>query len=209
VVGLSLVVILLAVYAVFRRTSAPPAQPAPPAPKTQPANPVLATPTGEMVLVPGGNFLYGEVKTSVWLPGFYIDRSPVTNAAYAGFCEAASRPLPRGFPKDHPNDPVSNITIIEAQSFARWAGKRLPRAQEWEKAAGQGAFKVAGAVAEFVDELREPTPESVKYFSEVLHLPTVHGEPWYAIRGGSGRVPLRVPARYKSVDIGFRCVKSP
>jgi len=30
---------------------------------------------------------------------------------------------------------VVNVTIDDARQFARWAGKRLPRAQEWEKAA--------------------------------------------------------------------------
>jgi formylglycine-generating enzyme required for sulfatase activity len=66
---------------------------------------------------------------------FYIDRTEVTNSAYAGFCAARQRPLPAGFPRDHPDYPIVNITIVDAREFARWAGKRLPAKAEWERAA--------------------------------------------------------------------------
>jgi formylglycine-generating enzyme required for sulfatase activity len=59
----------------------------------------------------------------------------VSNAAYARFCQAKQHPLPKGFAADHPDDPVVNVTFVEAQEFAGWAGKRLPEALEWEKAA--------------------------------------------------------------------------
>jgi serine/threonine-protein kinase len=88
-----------------------------------------------MILVPAGSFLAGDKKEPAALPAFYIDKSEVSNAAYAKFCEAKSRPLPPGFPSDRPNDPVANITVVDAQEFAKWAGKRLPTAIEWEKAA--------------------------------------------------------------------------
>jgi serine/threonine-protein kinase len=95
----------------------------------------LATNTGEMVLVPAGAFLAGQDKHSETLPAFYIDRTEVSNAAYARFCQAKQHPLPKGFAADHPGDPVVNVTFVEAQEFAGWAGKRLPEALEWEKAA--------------------------------------------------------------------------
>jgi eukaryotic-like serine/threonine-protein kinase len=95
----------------------------------------ISTSTGDMVLVPEGDFEFGEKKANVHLAGFYIDRSEVSNAAYAAFCSATGRPLPKNFPQDKPNFPVVNVTIYDAHQFASWAGKRLPTAKEWEKAA--------------------------------------------------------------------------
>jgi serine/threonine-protein kinase len=96
---------------------------------------VLSNPAGDMVLVPAGNFLFGEKKEVVSLPSFYIDKTEVSNAAYARFCAATNRPLPEGFPQDKPDLPVVNVSILDAQAFVKWAGKRLPTAREWEKAA--------------------------------------------------------------------------
>jgi formylglycine-generating enzyme required for sulfatase activity len=116
---------------VFFATRPKPAPP--PVVKSLPAT--ISTPTGEMVLVPAGNFLFGEKKEQVALPAFYIDKTEVTNAAYADFCRAANRPLPPAFPENQPNLPVVNVSILDAQLFVKWAGKRLPTAREWEKAA--------------------------------------------------------------------------
>jgi eukaryotic-like serine/threonine-protein kinase len=105
----------------------------------RPKAPVLArtmnTSTGEMVLVPAGAFLYGEKKVAASLPAFYIDRTEVTNAEYAAFCKATGYKLPEKFPADKPDLPVVNVTVVDAHAYASWAGKRLPTAKEWEKAA--------------------------------------------------------------------------
>jgi formylglycine-generating enzyme required for sulfatase activity len=87
------------------------------------------------VLVPAGEFLYGEHNTPVRLPAFYIDKTEVTNAAYERFCNEKGYLRPPGFQADKPEYPVVNVTFEDARAFALWAGKSLPTAQEWEKAA--------------------------------------------------------------------------
>ena len=96
---------------------------------------VLNTDVGEMLLVPAGAFRFGPDKVSTTLPAFYVDKTEISCAAYEKFCKAKSRPLPPGLSESRPDDPVVNITFIDAQEFAKWAGKRLPTAAEWEKAA--------------------------------------------------------------------------
>jgi eukaryotic-like serine/threonine-protein kinase len=91
--------------------------------------------SGEMVLVPAGTFKYGPDKEDTPLPAYYIDRTEVTNQAYAAFCQAAGHAPPPGFPADKPDYPVVNVTMVDAKDFAKWAGERLPSAREWEKAA--------------------------------------------------------------------------
>lgn len=118
-------------YYVFRPRSAAPGEMKAPAPLAA----TISTPTGEMVLVPAGPFLEGEARTPADLPAFYIDRTEVPNRAYAEFCRARGRPLPPGFREDQPELPVVNVTFVDAQEFAKWAGKRLPTRLEWEKAA--------------------------------------------------------------------------
>jgi serine/threonine-protein kinase len=95
----------------------------------------LATVAGDMVLVPAGPFLYGAEKERIALPAFYVDKTEVSNAAYEKFCKESSHPLPVGFRSDRPDDPAVRVTINDARAFAKWAGKRLPTPQEWEKAA--------------------------------------------------------------------------
>jgi formylglycine-generating enzyme required for sulfatase activity len=229
-----------------------------PRPKAAPAAPVLAatmvTPSGAMVLVPAGNFLFGEARDPIWLPAFYIDRTEVTNAAYAAFCKAAAHDPPPDFPPDKPDYPVVNVSMADAQEFAAWAGKRIPSGREWEKAArgekGQafpwgdqpdrsranvglvtllpadafpkgaspyGALQMIGNAWEWVNDMRSPTQEDVDDFAKRVQPPLASDELWYAVRGGGfdsqQLTPLLMwdskaaPQRWRSNDIGFRCVK--
>ncbi len=125
------VVVVLAVGLYFLLR--PKVAPGPPAP-VELAKTITA-PSGDMVLVPAGQFLIGEKKEAVSLPAYYVDRTEVSNRAYKAFCDATHYELPPGFPADQPEYPVVNVTYADAQAFAGWAGKRLPTGPEWEKAA--------------------------------------------------------------------------
>ena len=127
--GIALLALLVAVGLFFAVRPKPVSAPASALPKA------IATSTGAMVLVTAGEFQFGGDKQRISLRAFYIDRTEVANEAYAGFCQATNRPLPEGFAADRPDYPVVNVTIAEARTFAAWAGKRLPNAYEWEKAA--------------------------------------------------------------------------
>jgi serine/threonine-protein kinase len=119
------------------------------APKAPELSRTISTTTGDMVLVPAGEFKFGEKKQVTSLPAFYIDKTEVSNASFAQFCQATNRPLPEHFPGNRPTYPVVFVTIRDAREFATWAGKRLPTDLEWEKAA-RGA---AGRAFPWGDEM--------------------------------------------------------
>ena len=107
----------------------------------------------EMVFVSEGPFVMGADKADagaadldantrpkheVSLPAFWIDRTEVTNAQFARFVRDANY-APQGNwtqpPASKSNYPVVNVTLEDARAYAKWAGKRLPTEEEWEKAA--------------------------------------------------------------------------
>jgi len=116
-----------------------------------------------MVLIPAGAFIYGISKTTKdsilktlstaklpifelelrkqtkFLPSYYIDKFEITNQQYAKFLEETDYPRePRYWLNrlyNQPNQPVVGVTWPDAEAYAKWAGKRLPSEEEWEKAA--------------------------------------------------------------------------
>jgi formylglycine-generating enzyme required for sulfatase activity len=87
------------------------------------------------------------------LNGFFVDRTPVTNAEFKKFLDATHyhpkddhnflRDWKDGnYPEGWGNKPVTWVSIEDARAYAAWAGKRLPHEWEWQYAAQSGDGRV-------------------------------------------------------------------
>jgi formylglycine-generating enzyme required for sulfatase activity len=102
-----------------------------------------------MVLIPAGEFLMGSPdgegdedehpRHQVYLDAIYMDRFEVTVARYAEFLRSTNRSKPDHWAQvetsKHDKLPVVGVNWDDADTYCRWAGKRLPTEAEWEKAA--------------------------------------------------------------------------
>lgn len=110
-----------------------------------------ATPTADLVgspdmlPVPGGRFTMGtdsggeedeHPAHTVTLDPFLLDRTEVTNSAYAE-CVGAGACKSAGEDKAYarPRQPVVGVSWDDAKAYCAWRGKRLPWEAEFERAA--------------------------------------------------------------------------
>jgi len=78
-----------------------------------------------------------QPQHKVWLDGYWIQRTEVTNGQYkrcvdAGICEGPSDG--KWITEQFARQPVVDVDWEQAKSYAEWVGGRLPTGAEWEKA---------------------------------------------------------------------------
>ena len=105
-------------------------------------------PEKEMVLIPKGEFVMGsnerwddEAPEHIsFTKAFYMDTNEITNSDYKKFIDTLELEAPYhwpegNIPKGKEQHPVVYVSWFDATNYCKWAGKRLPTEQEWEKAA--------------------------------------------------------------------------
>ncbi len=113
------------------------------------AAPASAPAPEGMLLVAGGTFTMGadtggeedeHPAHKVTLKSFWLDRTEVTNEAYAEcvkakVCRPKSPVIAKKYPRfNGPRHPVNGVSWDDAVAYCRWKGKRLPREAEFERA---------------------------------------------------------------------------
>jgi iron(II)-dependent oxidoreductase len=131
-----------------------------PAPASEPVAPgpaMVEVPGGlREIGAPGHGFAYDNERPrhEVDLVSFRIDRTPVTNGAFAAFIADTGAPPPKYWEADGAGGwvtttfgrreplatahPVIHVDHAQASAYAEWVGKRLPTEHEWETAAEGG-----------------------------------------------------------------------
>jgi gamma-glutamyl hercynylcysteine S-oxide synthase len=192
----------------------------------------VAIAAGEYAIgAPGRGFAYDNERArhTFELAAFEIDRTPVTNAAYAEFVGETGAEPPLYWTREgdgdwlstamgrrarvEPAQPVIHVSWEQADAFARWAGKRLPSEQEWE--AARPHLELTGRAWEWTrsDLLPYPGFEAFPYreYSEPFF-----GPEHKVLRGGSWATHPRVvrpsfrnwdlPQR-RQIFAGLRCAR--
>ena len=234
-------------------------------PQIEATSSILGGSTENMTLIPGGTAIIGNdqkeldrlfrhehvpqdmvldetPRQTVALSAFYLDRHEVTNADYKKFVDATRYQAPLNwqdgmYPPGAARHPVTFVSWNDAQAYARWAGKRLPTAEEWEFAArgAQGLLypwgntfdtqrvninqinKGIAPVGSFQDDV---SPfQMYDMGGNVMEWTQSHyqGDPeFYVLKGGAwsskrfeARGVNKTPgeASYQLSHIGFRCAK--
>ncbi len=133
---------------------------------------MAVTPVGEAAI----HLANGSIAFQA-IPSFYIDRSSVSNEQYYRFVRSGAYEsldlwprdvwpsLPRfidrtgcpgplcwehgRFQASKADHPVVGVSWYEACAYARWVGKRLPTAAEWQKAGGWSRHSGGGTCSRF------------------------------------------------------------
>jgi formylglycine-generating enzyme required for sulfatase activity len=105
------------------------------------ANAIDRIKVGDMVHIPAGPSMIGDPQQSVDVAAFEMDTHPVTNREFLLFVRSEGHSVPTSwgdgavsYPEGRADHPVTGVTFFDAAAYAAWAGKRLPTAEEWEKA---------------------------------------------------------------------------
>jgi formylglycine-generating enzyme required for sulfatase activity len=83
-------------------------------------------------------FVTETPEQTIQLPGYYIDRYPVTNYQYGKFIEETGHRAPLLWREHQWNQPFQPVVFVgweDARTYARWCDKSLPTEPQWEKAA--------------------------------------------------------------------------
>ncbi|MBK9926041.1 MAG: SUMF1/EgtB/PvdO family nonheme iron enzyme [Anaerolineales bacterium] len=123
-----------------------------------PSVPLIGRDGMRLIEIPAGDFAMGSKGNepderpvhTVYLGTFFIDQTEITNAMYALCVDSGKCSAPKlntsitqnesnnnsyyGNPK-FDNYPVIYVSWIDAKTYCKWTGRRLPTEAEWEKAA--------------------------------------------------------------------------
>jgi len=95
----------------------------------------------DWVIIPAGEFMYGNDKKRIYLDAYRISRTPVTNRQYKVFVDVTGYAVPKHWkkygkiPNGKEDHPVLYVAWDDAHAFCSWASVSLPTEQQWEKAA--------------------------------------------------------------------------
>ncbi len=137
-----------AISATFTSTSQPIKTPSP-APTLGVGLTMISEKDGmTLVYVPEGEFIMGSVSYPdaqpvhrVFLDGYWLDQTEVTNAMYARCVDAGQCNPGSENDNDSTNYPVTSVSWYDANDYCKYVGRRLPTEAEWEKAArGENAY---------------------------------------------------------------------